>query len=562
MIMGAAAGFLSVHRLFLLLLALRYAVPLLLTGSIAVSSHDNLDSEVVYSVVAGRFWAMGLDPAAFEVFLAGQLDWTYFARSLQPLSLIYAVLPPELAYVVTDVLLLTLAYGGMRTLLARLDLGGGSTSLLACMAAFGLSYSSLGAGLAGAPLVLALIMGKEQRASLTALIVAGFVGLNSVLVLHGLFLPVAALGLTALSGQWPPLRRAISLCGAFLAGALASASGLIMTVLSGVPSHRTDWSVDAGDGPLIEFAESAISNLLTMGGAYHAVVTPAVHVPVILIAATLVGGLSRRAALVLVLYVLAGAALKAAEPVLSSILPDAFATVQWNRILFFAPLLALVVAAMLLQRGKGRAARVTRGALWLALVLASLAGMGINPAVIKGAVPQTAVEEVRASLRSGDRMDALAKAGQAIAALRPAGLRASIETWSAQARPEDYACLRGAMGSSGRVLSFGPDPMMAPLNGIAAIDGYHNFYPLSYKQAFRPVIAAKLAADPDLAAYYDGWGSRVSAFADRAPEVLPDFAAAHRLGATHVIADRAVQDPALTEIASCAGLVLYRIATE
>src|SRR5690606_4347554 len=112
-----------------------------------------------------------------------------------------------------------------------------------------------------------------------------------------------------------------------------------------------------------------------------------------------------------------------------------------------------------------------------------------------------------------------------------------------------------------RVVSVGLDPMIAPANGIGALDGYHNLYPLSYKAQFRPVIAAKLAADADLRAYYDEWGSRIYSFADRARDVAPDYAAAGRLGAGFVIADRALDDPALVDATpQCAGeLWLYRV---
>lgn len=536
------------HRLFVLLLAARFAVPLLAWGSIVAGVHDNLDSEVVYSVVIGRFWAAGADPAAFSVFLGGVLDWTDFARTLQPLGLLYAALPPVWAYGVTEAVLLVLAYGGFRALLAVLGLGGWPA--LACLAAFGLSYSSYGAGLAGAPLMLALLFrAAPLRAWEWGL--AALLGLNAAFALHGLFLPLAALALALMTGRRPGAVRWLGLGLAYTAGSLAAATGLVLGVLSGELSHRADWAHVPSSTPLADWAGGTLTNLLTLGSAYHAILTPALHLPVILLAALLAG--QRRAAAVLAGTVALAIAVQGAEPLAAAHL-GALGSIQWHRFLLFTPFLALVLAAM----APGRAVRAAVG---LSLGLAMLAGAGIGPSALKAAVPPDTVAAIRATLKAEGRLPALRAAAAALSALGPSDLARGVETWDSHTRPAAYACLRAAWAgeSGGRVLSHGPDPMLAPLHGIPAIDGYHNYYPLSWKRAFRPVIAARLAADADMAAYFDGWGNRVGTLADRgAPGVAPDWAAAARLGATHVIADRAL--PGLTPVAGCEGLQLYRIA--
>lgn len=536
---------LRAHRLFLLLLAARFAVPLALWGSIAAGVHDNLDSEVVYSAVIGRFWAAGADPAAFSVFLGGVLGWADFARTLQPLGLLYAAFPPVWAYALTEAGLLVLAYAGFRVLLATLGLHGGAA--LACLAAFGMSYSSYGAGLAGAPLMLALVF-RAGRVRPWEWGAAALLGLNSAFALHALFLPVAALALAAMLGRWPGAGR-IGLLAACLGAALAASAGLVLSVLSGVPSHRADWVPVLPTAPLAEWVAGTLANLATLGSAYHAIVTPALHVPVILVAALWAG--QRRAALVVAGVVALAVAVRLAEP-LAALHLGPLGSIQWHRFLLFAPLLVLVLAAMV----PGRA---VRWAVAVSLGLAVLAGMGFGPAALKAAVPAGQVAAIRATLKAEGRGAALRQAGAALAALGPADLARGVETWGRHTRPAAYACLRAALPpGAGRVVSYGPDPMLAPLHGLAAIDGYHNYYPLAYKRAFRPVIADRLAADPELAAYFDLWGSRIGTLADRGPDVPPDWAAAARQGATHVIADREV--PGLPRVATCDGLRLFRIA--
>ena len=528
---------LRAHGLFLTLLAAHFALPLLLWGSIIAGVHDNLDSEVVYSAVIGRFWASGADPAAFSVFLGGALGWADFARSLHPLGLLYALFPPVWAYALTEGALLILAYAGFRALMA----------VLACLAAFGMSYSSYGAGLAGAPLMLALLFrAGPLRGWEWAVAVA--LGLNSAFALHGLFLPAAVVALALMLGRWPGPAR-LALLGAGLVASLAGSAGLVLSVLSGVPSHRADWVPEVSTTPLADWAAGTLTNLATLGSAYHATLTPALHLPVILLAALWAG--QRRAALVLAGFIALAVAVRLAEPVAATHL-GALGSIQWYRFLLFAPLLALVLAAMV----PGRA---VRAAVAMSLGLAVLSGIGLNPTVLKSALPADQVATIRATLKTQDRSAALRQTAAALAALGPADLARGVETWARHTRPAAYACLRAALpANAARVLSHGPDPMLAPLHGIPAIDGYHNYYPLAYKRAFRPVIAARLAADPALAAYFDGWGSRIGTLADRGPDIAPDWSAAARLGATHVIADRGV--PGLAREATCEDLRLYRIA--
>lgn len=79
------------YGLFLILLVVNIAVPVVIHGSIFAILHDSMDSEVVYNVVIGRFWAGGADASEFDVFLGGSLEWWNFARIFQPLILVYAI---------------------------------------------------------------------------------------------------------------------------------------------------------------------------------------------------------------------------------------------------------------------------------------------------------------------------------------------------------------------------------------------------------------------------------------------------------------------------------------
>ena len=86
-----------------------------------------------------------------------------------------------------------------------------------------------------------------------------------------------------------------------------------------------------------------------------------------------------------------------------------------------------------------------------------------------------------------------------------------------------------------RVLSIGLDPMVAVMNNINTIDGYHTLYPLKYKLQFRKIIERELNKDKKLKNYYDNWGSRVYAFIDDPKNIQINFDEANQVGADFVI---------------------------
>ncbi|TGA98669.1 hypothetical protein E4665_07345 [Sporolactobacillus shoreae] len=70
----------------------------------------------------------------------------------------------------------------------------------------------------------------------------------------------------------------------------------------------------------------------------------------------------------------------------------------------------------------------------------------------------------------------------------------------------------GKPKSSYRVASIGLHPAIAQFNGFYTLDTYNNFYPLTYKQAFRKIIAKELDKNPSNRAYFDDWGGRCYLF--------------------------------------------------
>jgi len=86
-----------------------------------------------------------------------------------------------------------------------------------------------------------------------------------------------------------------------------------------------------------------------------------------------------------------------------------------------------------------------------------------------------------------------------------------------------------------RVASIGVDPMIAAMNDINVIDGYHNIYHLSYKKKFRLIIQEELNQNNVLKDYYDKWGNRVYMLHNDKNNLLFNFKEAKNLGAKYII---------------------------
>ena len=114
---------------------------------------------------------------------------------------------------------------------------------------------------------------------------------------------------------------------------------------------------------------------------------------------------------------------------------------------------------------------------------------------------------------------------------------------------DDYSYIRNIVKDS-RVLSVGLDPMIAVMNDIRVIDGYHTIYPMSYKIKFRKIIEKELDNNIKLKNYYDNWGSRVYAFYNDQNNLLLNFKYAKKLGADFVISKFPIKNDVLEIVCS------------
>jgi hypothetical protein len=106
---------------------------------------------------------------------------------------------------------------------------------------------------------------------------------------------------------------------------------------------------------------------------------------------------------------------------------------------------------------------------------------------------------------------------------------------------DDYLKIKNLVNDN-KVLSIGYDPMIAAMNGINVIDGYHTIYPQSYKIKFRKIIEKELQKNSKIKNYYDNWGSRVYAYISDSKNIELNFLEMKKIGAKYVISQYSIDN--------------------
>ena len=127
---------------------------------------------------------------------------------------------------------------------------------------------------------------------------------------------------------------------------------------------------------------------------------------------------------------------------------------------------------------------------------------------------------------------------------------------------ENYKYIKSIVNNS-RTISIGLDPMVAAMNDIKVIDGYHTFYPLAYKLKFRKIIENQLKEYKEWRKYYDNWGERVYTFVSDPNVIKINFYKARELGAEYVISKFPISNNLLKIVCmncnNSSNLFLYKI---
>lgn len=478
----------------LLLLALAYVAP---AGRTYILLDDNLDTELATGYVLLREGkALDYAPGTVVERLLNGLPRNALRPGLQPLVGLQALLPTLPAYLLHELLVRLAGLLSMYWLLRRYLLPGPRHATLCAALALAWAvlpaYTAYGVSVLGQPAVAAVLLRLRRRPARWPdwAVLVGF-GFWSSLVLAGVFVLLAGgvlLLREARQGRYRSAGRLVAGLGVLALTYLVVEYPLVSVLLGGqFASHRLefDYSRLAPAGVGVGLLAGARYLLL---GHYHSGLF--VRLAPLLAAGAaaalnpatigrhqlrrrLAGAVAALGAVALFcgFYPQLTAAGQQALPLLRAF--------NLSRLHFLTPLAWFALLALSLRclpAGQSRRALV---GLQLLIGLGMNTEWTLNVRRLLGRLPAsepTYAAFVAPELLGRVRQDIAARTGQAPAAYR-------------------VACL-------------GLPPAVATLNGFFTLDAYLNNYPLSYKHAFRPLIAGELAKSPTLAAYFDAWGNR------------------------------------------------------
>ncbi|OIN60228.1 DUF6044 family protein [Arsenicibacter rosenii] len=469
-----------------------YFLPYLLLGEDAyVTIHDNLDSDFLYlHILKISRTAFAMDPMAVVPNMMNGIPRAALRSGLNLEVVLFYWLPSYTAYVVNLVLIRLTGFIGMWLLLRRYLLTEPSWALIrigiAVCFAIVPGYVVHGISVSGQPLLLyAFLNIANDRQTQKDWLIIGLFPFYSFLVWAGLFI-VIALGGLCLYLMWTQRRfhvRLLIATGLLAFGYGISEWQMIYSFAAKLyVSHRTEydyarllpktfvhcWGKSVQLFSDIQYHCGSYSTRWIRGTLVVAAIYAFLHKD---------GKALRRLAACLLLII--GICLFSGFYRFPAIWPgkgNLLQSFQFDRFYFLLPAIWLWLFALAL--------RIIQQPRWFLYVLVlGQAGIMID-----------ANHEWRVNLRK--------------LAGRPTPGFISYRSFYAT---EQFAQIRDYIRQpqpAYRVASIGLNPAVSLYNGFYALDSYQNNYLLSYKHAFRNVIAAELAKAPRIRTYYDAYACR------------------------------------------------------
>jgi len=504
----------KIHIIFISLLSLNYFLPLLIFGKITLFYHDTLDAEIVYNSVLGRIF--NGDFSSIKLFLNGEIKIEYLRRLFHPLSLFYYFFNPELAYWLLDILVKITSYFSLYILVKKINGDSFVSSLVACLFACINAKFQNALGMAIMPYIIYLISYKEIF-KLKHFLIVIFFGLNtdfSTCIPQIPAIIVAAYILNTNNNN-KFIINLLTIISIFIFFIIISNSNLIYGQLKYNDSHRLSFFYESL--PVLENIFLYLKSIVRVPSNIDWTLVNNFPEFIIFSSILIITVLKkeRKTLKILTLILAVNFTLFVAHTETISGLRNSstglFKAFHFEYITWVVPLLYLIILSFLLHRDTliKRYLKV--------LCLLSIIFFQINSSIVPFG---------KKYLLSEDKYR-------------------NIYTFDGYYMFDDYSKIKTLVKDS-RVLSLGYDPMIAVMNNIYTIDGYHNVYPLSYKLKFRKLIEEELDKDMGLKKYYDNWGNRVYAFISDPNNIQVKFLEAKKLGASFVISQYQISSQQLS----------------
>jgi len=558
------------HIFALALLSIYYFLSIILFKEVVINPHDNLDITAVWDHVIGRFYNGNLDAANF--FLSGILKWYYIENIFYPINLIHLILDDKEFYFANEILKKILAYFAFYILAQSINKNKLNSSVAAIVYSSIINIEKLfGYGMVMMPYFLYLLIRKQKLKPKHFFIII-FTGLNSSLVQDylGLLLLIPLSILLKQSFRNININIIVAYFISISISILLASLPIILSLIETQETHRVNSNIN----DIYLILTNTLNYFLTLPGARGIAYLFPVPLFFLYFFILFFSITSRQKNLILItffLILLFIASLFINLFLKNIIFSDFLIFLQgfnFKRIDRVIPLTISILLAYNLKLLNKSYLKKFIFFLSIFTVITIHVSVPIKEAskqFLKSNIKQKKYDELRNNIINNVSLIKITKflidKNNYQKNKFTLNLNSS-NTFDGYYKFEVYSFIKSIVKQD-RVMSVGIDPMIAVMNDIKVIDGYHTIYSMEYKKKFRKIIADELEINSKLKNYYDNWGNRVYIFFNDKNNLLLNFIEAKNIGATYVISAFSIKSINLELICSnCFGnkeIFLYKI---
>jgi len=528
------------HIIFISILALHYLVPLILMGQVVVSPHDNLEIGVVYDHIISKIYKGDFE--SINYFLSGEIKWYYLQKLLYPINVLHYFLNNEFFYYTNDILKRIFPYFSFYLLAKSLDTNKFNSALGGILYASIINiHTPLGFGLPFLPYILYLLINKNSLNKKHYLVLF-LIGMNSSFIQDIFaFILLLPLSIFLRKAFIPKLFIKVSLI--VIGAMILSGSYLVIgTIISDEIIHRVDFLNQVSN---LEAFLKPFTTLFVVFEYNNFKTIFLIPLSILYSILIILALFSKDKNIRLLFYFFSFAI--SLEIIFATTFIDNFfigplnilKSISFTRINRILPILFILIFVFIISKFKNLNLKKT---LYIISFLSVISIQLMTPLpeisqyFLAKNMDTNKFKLAKAKIWEGNYSQGLKiifNKNNYVNSKNSFEFR-SNKTFNKYYKFDDYKFVKSIVKNS-RVMSVGLDPMIAVMNDIRVIDGYHVLYPKSYKIKFRKIIEKELENNNTLKKAYDAWGSRVYAFYNDQNSLLLDFKYAKKLGAKYVI---------------------------
>ena len=556
------------HLFFLSLLATTYVFPLIIIGQVTVNPHDNLDGGFVLDHVISKIYRGDFDSLSY--LLGGTIKWYYLEEIFYPINILHYFLSDKLFYFSDVILKRLFAYFSFYLLAKSLGNSKFNSGLGGVLFSTIITETvPIGMGLPFLPYILYLLV-KKNTLEKKHYFLLFLIGLNSSLIQDALvfifLLPLAFIFLNKKKN----LSIYFQVILTVIFASILSNIHLIIGTVFFEPVHRIDRIQDNN----IIFPFFTLFQSFLAGGES---LTPRIifSIPMFCLSGLVVfvSIFLKRKEIKLIIYFLIFVviAITLLQPsIINNILFGVFEILKgynFQRVRHIIPLaFALLFIFSISELKRKNLKKFIYTLAFVSVISLQLATplRIIGGSFLKANMNSKEFDRAKSfflNTKFNEFFEIILNKKNYSS--NKINLKNSVtQTFDNYYKFNDYSYIKNIVKEQ-RVMSVGLDPMIAAMNDIKVIDGYHNLYPLSYKFKFRKIIEKELEKNIALKNYYDSWGNRVYAFYNNQNNIMLNFQAAKKIGAEYVISKFPIKNSELEKVCGkCNGaneIFLYKI---